>query len=167
MEKQEFLEKLQAALNGKVPANVVMEHRNYYEDYINTEIRKGRSQEEVLLSLGDPRLIARTIVETSGSHTGYAGGSTGRNEDGSYGSGRNQGGRGHTGRGQEGYQGYNQGEKPVRWVNIPAWAWLVIGILVVVLVLSVVFSVIAALIPIILPILLVLFSVKLFRDWIN
>ncbi len=69
--------------------------------------------------------------------------------------------------GQEGYQGYNQGEKPVRWVNIPAWAWLVIGILVVVLVLSVVFSVIAALIPIILPILLVLFAVKLFRDWIN
>ena len=165
MEKQEFLEKLQAALNGKVPANVVIEHRNYYEDYINTEVRKGRSQEEGLASLGDPRLIARTIVETSGSQNGYAGGSTGRSEGRDSGSGRSQGD--YTGHRQEGFQGYGQGEKPLRRVNIPAWAWLVIGILVVVLVLSVVFSVIAALIPIVLPILLVLFAVKLFRDWIN
>ena len=65
MTKQEFLEKLRLALNGKVPANVITENIRYYEDYINTEIRKGRSEEEVLAALGDPRLIARTIITTS------------------------------------------------------------------------------------------------------
>ena len=66
MTKQEFLEKLRLALNGKVAGNVVTENLQYYEDYINTEIRKGRSEEEVLASLGDPRLIARTIITTTG-----------------------------------------------------------------------------------------------------
>lgn len=65
MTKQDFIEKLRFALNGKVSANVVSENIQYYEDYINTEIRKGKSEEEVLAALGDPRLIARTIITTS------------------------------------------------------------------------------------------------------
>lgn len=65
MTKQEFLEKLRVSLNGKVAANQVEEHVRYYEDYINVEIRKGRDEEEVMAALGEPRLIAKTIVETS------------------------------------------------------------------------------------------------------
>ena len=42
MNKQEFLEKLRLALNGKVAAGVVTENLKFYEDYINTEIRKGK-----------------------------------------------------------------------------------------------------------------------------
>ena len=61
MDKQEFVDRLRMALNGRVSPGLVMDNVNYYEDYINTEIRKGRTEEEVLESLGDPRLIARTI----------------------------------------------------------------------------------------------------------
>ena len=61
MNKQEFVDRLRMALNGRVSPGLVMDNVNYYQDYINTEIRKGRTEEEVLESLGDPRLIARTI----------------------------------------------------------------------------------------------------------
>ena len=64
MNKQEFVDRLRMALNGRVSPGLVMDNVNYYQDYINTEIRKGRTEEEVLESLGDPRLIARTIIQT-------------------------------------------------------------------------------------------------------
>ena len=144
MTKQEFLEKLRLALNGKVPGNIVTENLQYYEDYINTEVRKGRSEEEVLASLGDPRLIARTITAASGSME-----NTGASEYREYSSGRSQDGR--KGR-------------------LPVWGWLILGILIVVLIFSAVISLISFLWPILLPVIIimaVMFLVKLFRDWIN
>ena len=66
MNKQDFIDRLRMALNGRVSPGLVMDNVNYYEDYINTEVRKGRTEEEVLESLGDPRLIARTIIQTNG-----------------------------------------------------------------------------------------------------
>ena len=73
MNKQEFVDRLRMALNGRVSPGLVMDNVNYYQDYINTEIRKGRTEEEVLESLGDPRLIARTIIQTNGgdNRSGY------------------------------------------------------------------------------------------------
>ena len=73
MNKQDFIDRLRMALNGRVSPGLVMDNVNYYEDYINTEIRKGRTEEEVLESLGDPRLIARTIIQTNGgdNRSGY------------------------------------------------------------------------------------------------
>mgnify|MGYP003232489390 CR=1 FL=1 len=73
MNKQEFVDRLRMALNGHVSPGLVMDNVNYYQDYINTEIRKGRTEEEVLESLGDPRLIARTIIQTNGgdNRSGY------------------------------------------------------------------------------------------------
>ena len=65
MDKDEFLSTLRSSLSGSVSAGVINENMNYYEDYINTEIRKGRSEEEVLDTLGDPRLIAKTVADTA------------------------------------------------------------------------------------------------------
>ena len=59
MTKREFLESLRLALSGKITSVQLAENLDYYEDYINTEIRKGRDEQEVLSELGDPRLIAR------------------------------------------------------------------------------------------------------------
>ena len=42
MNKQEFVDRLRMALNGRVSPGLVMDNVNYYQDYINTEIRKGR-----------------------------------------------------------------------------------------------------------------------------
>lgn len=144
MTKMEFLEKLRLALNGKVSGNVVTENLQYYEDYINTEIRKGRSEEEVLASLGDPRLIARTIIAASGGRE-----NAGTDEYREYGSGKSQGG------------GIGR---------LPVWGWLILGILIVILIFSAVISLLSFLWPILLPIIIILavmFLVKLFRDWIN
>jgi len=151
MRKQEFLDKLRAALSGKVSSGLVMENMQFYEDYINTEIRKGKSEDEVLAALGDPRLIARTIIETKGGGNGpseeYA------QEDMSRGGVRN--------RERDG----NRGGRML--AKVPAWVWLILSLLAVVLVLSAVFSVIAAVLPVVLPILLVLLLIKIFRDWVH
>lgn len=147
MTKNQFLEKLRTALNGKMSPDSVTENLRYYEDYINTEIRKGRAEAEVLSALGDPRLIARTIVETRGGSGSWT-------EE-------------HTDGGTYAERGHAGGMRSGLFFRLPVWAWLLIVLVVVILILSVIFSVIAAVLPVLLPILLVLLLVKLFRDWIN
>ncbi len=159
MTKYQFLDTLRTALNGKVGQELLAENMRYYEDYINTEIRKGKSEEEVLDALGDPRLIARTIVETKGgSGAWYEEASGGR-------SSHSRNGRSNVEEDRE--QGMYSGIRPGLFFRLPLWLWAVILLVVVVLILSVVFSVLSAVLPVLLPILLVLLLVKLFRDWVN
>lgn len=163
MGKQEFIDRLRTALNGRVTPSLVVENLNFYEDYINTEIRKGRPEEEVLAQLGDPRLIARTIIET--------------NQDGSdnqaqtpYGDYRQSSGPQYGDRQPNGpFGGYGQGtqQEERRYMRLPGWVWLLAAVLIAVLVIGAVFSVLSFLLPVLLPVLLVLFLIKLFRDWLN
>lgn len=138
MGKQEFLDKLRLALNGRVATEVVSDTLTYYEDYINTEVRKGSSEEEVMALLGDPRLIARTIIETKGGET------------------------------SDTSQDYDRsGEMERRGFAVPGWVWLIIILVIVVIVLSVVFKILSVLFPFILIFLGVSFLVRFFRDWAN
>lgn len=162
MGKQEFIDRLRTALNGNVPQALVMENVNYYSDYIDAQIRSGRPEGEVMASLGDPRLIAKTIIETSAGEEGA--------EDASY----RDAGSGYGGYGQGYYQagngqGYGQGygDAGKKAVRVPGWVWLIAVILIIVLVFSAVFSVLSFLAPILIPLLVVVFLVKLFRDWLN
>lgn len=142
MQKQEFLDTLRTSLSGRIHAGAVEENIRYYEDYINTEVRKGGTEEEVLSALGDPRLIARTIVE--------AGSRTDRREADDIRS----------------YSDGGEGRFPVgRGRRLPAWVWWILAGLVAIIVLSAAFSIVAALRPILLPVLLVVLLVKLFKDW--
>lgn len=63
MTKEEFLNGLRTALTGEIPDNEVYTNIRFYEDYIKD---KCRTEEEpaVISQLGDPRLIAKTIIET-------------------------------------------------------------------------------------------------------
>ena len=81
MNKYEFITALQRKLTGEVPPEKVRELTDYYSDYIDMEIKKGRSEEEVLNSLGDPHLLAKSIVASEGG----ADGSVGDNNSRSYG----------------------------------------------------------------------------------
>jgi len=63
MNRYEFIEKLRAALTGKTTQSVINENIRYYEEYLDMEIRKGKSEEAVTAELGDPRLLAKTIIE--------------------------------------------------------------------------------------------------------
>ena len=40
----------------------INEHIRYYSDYIDSQIRMGVAEEEVMASLGEPRWIAKTIL---------------------------------------------------------------------------------------------------------
>lgn len=63
MDKTEFLEILKARLAGQMPEGKVAAHVRYYRDYIEEQVRKGRSEAEILAELGDPRLIAKTLID--------------------------------------------------------------------------------------------------------
>jgi uncharacterized membrane protein len=63
MDRQEFLETLGRALKRELTEEEVMDNIRYYEEYIDREMRNGKSEEQVLRELGDPRLIARTILQ--------------------------------------------------------------------------------------------------------
>ena len=167
MNKQEFVDRLRMALNGRVSPSLVMDNVNYYEDYINTEIRKGRTEEEVLESLGDPRLIARTIIQTNGgdNRSGYRNTVYGNGEYREAG-GQQNAHHNYNTDAQETY-GTHQNKVANVFAKLPGWVWLILGILVVVLIFSAVFSVLSFLAPVLIPILVVLFLVKLFRDWLN
>lgn len=153
MTKHQFLDTLRTSLNGKVAQEFLAENMGYYEEYINTEIRMGKSEEEVLNALGDPRLIARTIVETKG------GGGTRFEEPSGGGRRKSRGEDGRAGR-------MHGGSLPGLFFRLPLWVWAVIVLVIMVLAFSLIFSVIAAVLPVLLPILLVLLLVKLFRDGI-
>lgn len=66
MDKKEFLEKLALALAGQVPRQVIEENIQYYDDYITGELKKGKSLSQILEELGDPRLIAKSIIDANG-----------------------------------------------------------------------------------------------------
>ena len=65
MTKNEFMIKLQEALENDLDASAVRDNVNYYSNYIDDEIRKGRSEEEVLDELGDPWVIAQSVIDMS------------------------------------------------------------------------------------------------------
>ena len=167
MSKNDFLNNLKLALNGKVSYSLVQENMAYYSEYIDSQLRMGRSEEEVMDMLGDPRLIARTIVQTNGTETVEEGAyqESTTYDDTAYGSGAYGG---------TSYHGYNKNpdeydcrSNEVRVRSIPTWLWMIIVVLIIVCVIGFVFSVVSFLLPFVLPVLVVMFFVKLFRDWLN
>lgn len=157
MSKREFLDKLNMALSGKVSPVLVRENLTYYNEYIDSQLAMGKSEQEVMNMLGDPRLIARTIIQTNGTEADSTEDAVYRetySDSGSNGNGAYN-------------RLYSEPEHQVKVRTIPAWLWMIILILVLVCVLSFVFSVVSFLLPLVLPVLIVLFFVKLFRDWLN
>ena len=70
MSRKEFLDILKIQLTGQIPEGRAAAHLRYYEDYMQSQIRKGRSEQEVLEELGDPHLIAKTLIDTNSSAGG-------------------------------------------------------------------------------------------------
>lgn len=138
MEKQEFLEKLRLSLNGKIAPETMADTLRYYDEYIDTEIRSGRTGEEVMESLGDPRLIARTIAETKG-------GQMQSRPDGSV---------------DEPEQRFDGSTQLRRLGGMPGWVWLLVFLAVVILIISVAFKLLSAFWPFLLVLAIVVFFTK-------
>ena len=70
MTQEEFLKKLKEALENDLSGRIVQENVSYYESYIIEEIRKGRAESEVIEELGDPWVIARSIIDMAEGEPG-------------------------------------------------------------------------------------------------
>ncbi|MEY8357022.1 DUF1700 domain-containing protein [Lachnospiraceae bacterium 54-53] len=137
MGRQEFLQRLREALSGEVPGSVIEENIRYYDEYISTEVRNGGTEEAVIASIGDPRLIAKTIMEAnenakdSGSGTSYyesySGGSRNIYEE-----------NGDTGR-------------HMHYIDLNKWYWKLLGVVILVLFFFVVASILTGIFSILMP----------------
>lgn len=162
MSKNEFIQGLEAALSGNVPPETVRENLIYYRDYIRTELEKGRTEQDIMDELGDPRLIARTIMDTTpgaeegafepyhfrgffgeGSQTGSYSQGIGYGQDSSYSQNdsytQGSGSRGH-----------------VHYYNLNKWYWKLLAVVVVVLFLMLLFTLITGFLSLVIPMLPVL-----------
>lgn len=156
MNKREFVDRLRAFLSGRIAPAQVEENARYYEDYINTQIRLGETEESVLRSLGDPRLIARSIVAAESVRGDDSSGSQ------AYGGGEDDAVR-HGGI-----------RRFFHLKSLPSWALpaMTVGVMLLVLVtlgllLKLALHILAWLWPLIAIAMIVIFFIKLFCDWLH
>lgn len=64
MNRHEFLKQLEGALEAEMSPAKVKGHVEYYRSYIAEELKNGKSEKEVMDLLGDPWVIARSIIDS-------------------------------------------------------------------------------------------------------
>lgn len=147
MRKQEFLQELQLALQGQLSQAVINENIRYYDNYIREEARKGSSEEAVINRLGSPRLIAKTLIDTTDS---FGRAAQGTYYESSY-------GQSETGRGRA----RNDGQSGKRG-GLGTWYGKILLIAVAILLIVIVANVIAFLLPILVPVIVIFLIYSLF-----
>lgn len=138
MSKQEFLETLRRALARELSESEVADNINYYWNYIEQQIAMGKSEEQVLQELGDPRLIARTIlqVDEKRDEESFAESTVYEGEDGVY-------------REESGYEDVYQGvHEQVHRMSVKDWIRIILVLAIVLLVLGTIFHILWKLLPI-------------------
>lgn len=163
MDKQEFLDRLQQALLGEVPQRVIQENLSYYHGYIQDEVGKGRAERQVLEELGDPRLIARTIIDSENSAGGRPNPDMGPGREAetvftTYGP--------EEGRGYEGSQTFHSFDvtgRKLKIFGLVALAVLVLVLMLVFWVIGGILALIGPLLPAIFLVWLVLWFMRVFR----
>ena len=154
---------LKSELEGRVPYSVIQENLRYYDSYIMEEAAKGQTEDEVIESLGGPRIIARTIVDAALDTEDRPDGFDSFESEASYRSGP-------AGSSQEEREPF-RGKKPeVHYVDFGKWYVRLIAGLVVVLVIFLVMTVFFGIMGLagwilsyIWPVLLVMLAVWMFR----
>ena len=154
MTRKEFLHELQVALQGEIGQAAVNENIKYYDNYIMEESRKGKSEEEVTAQLGNPRLIAKTLIDTSDK----VGASQGQYYSGDYGGQPAGAGRGFRAE----YAGQDGWDVRFGRMKLNSWFGKLMLVLAAVLIVVVVANVVAFLLPILVPVILVMLFYSLF-----
>ena len=148
MDRREFTDKLQRALAGGLDSGMVAENVRYYEEYIDSEIRKGRSEADVMAQLGDPRLLAKSIIEAN------------KRAGTSYGSNREYDEEMPADTVED---GQDRGSPNGRVVMLPGWLVLLIVTVAVFVIIGLVTSLLAYFAPVIIAVLIVLLVIKIFQ----
>ncbi|NBH73873.1 DUF1700 domain-containing protein [Clostridiaceae bacterium] len=149
MNKEEFLQGLTKALAGKVPPDAMRENLRYYEEYIRTEMEKGRSENDIMEELGSPRLIARTIIDTT----------PGAGEE-AYGDGRFGGYSEQGNVSPDAFSGNSRSRtggsyRPggIHYYDLNKWYWKLLGLVVAIMAVTLVLMVIGGILSIVIPLL--------------
>ncbi|MCI9076368.1 MAG: DUF1700 domain-containing protein [Dorea sp.] len=74
MTKREFLNRLKEALENGLDSRAVQENMDYYRSYIEEEEGWGQSEEEVIEELGDPWVIAQSVINMAENRSAAEGG---------------------------------------------------------------------------------------------
>ena len=149
MTREEFLSTLQKTLQGKISGDKVQDNINYYRDYIIEEMKKGKSEEEVFRGLGDPSLLAKTIITAEEAKK--------QQKDNGYDTGDYR----HAAR-----EGAEFQERKAQGNGRNFWKRLLIVlavIMVIVLIVTIISGVVRILAPLVLPILLIVLVVQIFK----
>ena len=147
MNKQEFLDQLRRNISSINDYEFINDTIAYYQDYIESEIRKGATEQDVLNTLGDPRLIAKSILATH-----------------EFGKEENQGTENRTTNTSE--TAFSHKGKAY---HIPTWLFRVAIWAVIIIVLVIAFFIVQSLFPVIVIFALVYFLFKFIREtfWSN
>ena len=154
MTRQEFLEELRITLQGEMNQGRINEHLHYYDTYIMEESRKGKTEEQVLEELGNPRLIAKTLIDTEGNYEGS------RHES-AYSSGYEE----HEQTVKKGFHAEYSKDKgwDIRFgrFQLNSWYGRLVMIIIALLVIVVVARIVAFLLPIVIGVVLILTALSL------
>lgn len=157
MTKKEFLNTLYEQLSDQMPEAKASAHTQYYHDYIQDAIKRGQKEKQVLDSLGDPRLIAKTLIDTDAEPSVFSGSGT------SDYSGQDLYHTENTGYGNQSDSEYGQPKHRHYHLDLSTWYGKLIVIVAATAVLALLFMVLSFLLPVILVVGVVLFLVSQFR----
>lgn len=146
MNKYEFIDQLDDCLVGNVSEKERRDSIEYYRNYIDDEMRKGKTEQEVLDELEHPTSIAKAIIEAKGYEN---------QEEETYYS--------YEETADENYHGDPYGNTSGKVVHLEGWksmAFLIGIIVILILLLVFAFKVFVAIVPILVPILLIYYIIK-------
>ena len=137
MSKEEFLQELAEALSGDVPESVIRDNISYYGSYLSQEMAKGRSVDEIVMEIGEPFIVAKTIIEHCEASGECAGDNGYGNYRETYSENRSQSQRG-------GYGDHSQ-QNPfpnMHYIDLNKWYWKLLAIVVLFLFVTIVFRIV-------------------------
>lgn len=146
MNQEIFIRDFQEALAGKVPERVIHENTEYYRNYICMQISKGMAEAEVLQSLGDPRLLAKTVVESQKF------------------SGEVQGSYSEYQKSTKQRDVYSEERQDLKVRQVPGWLIAVLVILIILAVLRFAFSILKIFAPLIIMGAVIFFSIRVLKN---
>lgn len=147
MNREEFINQLRIALSGNISSSGVNENIIFYEQYFDMLMKKGISEAEIIEKLGNPRLLAKSIITADKEKKTD-------NKDTPY-------------RSEYDAEGKRTGQNEFKITKLPKWLIFLIAIFIViifvVLLFSLTFLAIRVFLPIILILIIVRILIKIFR----
>lgn len=140
MNREEYINTLERCLVGKIDPDSLRDTIGYYRDYFAMEQSKGVSEEQIIQKLGQPRLLAKSIIAAESERQESSEREL-RSERGSY-----------------------ERDAGMRSIHIPFAILILIIVLLFFGVISLIFSIASTLLPILLPALIVFGIITFFKN---